>query len=175
MQDPVSDTIPSAANRLAAAAPAIRFVPLDAAFAARVRAGGPDDNGQPAERRVSDGQGVPCRHCLRQVPAGAAYLVCAHRPFAGMHAYAETGPVFLCAGACGAAAPGPGLPAILSSATYTMRGYGADERIVYGSGGVVPREGITARAADLLARADVAFVHVRSAANTCFQVRIERA
>jgi hypothetical protein len=173
------DTILAPAEPVPAAIPAIRFVPLSAAFAARVRAGGPDDNGQAAERRISDGQGVPCRHCLRQVPVGAAYLICAHRPFAGRHAYAETGPIFLCADACtqssGAATPGPDLPAILSSPTYTMRGYGADERIVYGTGGVVPREGIAARAADLLARADLAFVHVQSAANTCFQVRIERA
>jgi hypothetical protein len=171
----MTDTILAFADRPTAEPPAIRFVPLSAAFAARVRAGGPDDNGLPAERRVSDGSGTPCRHCLRQVPAGVAYLVCAHRPFAGLHAYAETGPIFLCADACVAAMPGPDLPAILSSATYTMRGYGADERIVYGTGGVVPRDGIAARAADLLSRPDVALVHVRSAANTCFQVRIERA
>jgi hypothetical protein len=173
------DTILAEADHTSLDVPVIRFVPLDPAFAARVRAGGPDDNGQSAERAVSGGTGTPCRQCLRQVPAGAAYLICAHRPFAGLHAYAETGPIFLCADACpeslGAATPGGDLPAILSSATYALRGYGADERIVYGTGGVVPRAGIAARAADLLARADVAFVHVRSAANTCFQVRIDRA
>ncbi len=171
------DAILSLSPVIAAKAPlpAIRFVPLSQAFAARVRTGGPDDNGQPAERRLSDGQGVPCRHCLRQVPAGAAYLVCAHRPFDRLHAYAETGPIFLCADACAPATPGPHLPAILSSASYTLRGYGEDERIVYGTGGVVARDGIPGRAADLLGRADVAFVHVRSAANTCFQIRIERA
>lgn len=169
------DTILAEADHTSLDVPAIRFVPLDPAFAARVRAGGPDDNGQPAERAVSGGTGTPCRQCLRQVPAGAAYLVCAHRPFGRLHAYAETGPIFLCADDCGAVAPGPDLPAMLTAATYAMRGYGADERIVYGTGGVVPRDGIAARAADLLARADVAFVHLRSASNTCFLVRIERA
>ncbi|MCU0907072.1 MAG: DUF1203 domain-containing protein [Rhodobacteraceae bacterium] len=179
MPDTMTDTTLAVADRPAADRPAIRFVPLSADFAARVRAGGPDDNGQPAERAVSGGTGVPCRQCLRQVPAGAAYLICGHRPFVGRHAYAETGPIFLCAEACPeplrAAAPGAEMPAILSSATCTLRGYGADERILYGTGGVVARDGIAARAAELLARPDVAFVHVRSVANTCFLVRIDRA
>ena len=169
------DTTNAPIDRVAAATPAIRFVPLCTAFATRVRAGGPDDNGQPAERSISDGDGVPCRHCLTPVPAGAAYLICAHRPFAGLNPYAETGPIFLCAAPCLAAEPGAALPTILTSSTYTMRGYGADDRIVYGTGGVVERDWIARRATDLLARPDVAFVHVRSAANTCFQVRIERA
>jgi hypothetical protein len=155
--------------------PAIRFLPLPTAFARRVQGGGPDENGQPAERRISDGTGVPCRHCLRMVPAGAPYLICAHRPFSTLQPYAEVGPVFLCAHPCDAAVPVDAMPAILASPSYNMRGYGADERIVYGTGGVVARDSIAARAADLLDRAEVSFVHVRSAANTCFQLRIERA
>ena len=155
--------------------PAIRFLPVPTAFARRVQGGGPDDHGQPAEAAVSDGTGVPCRHCLWMVPAGAAYLICAHRPFGAVQPYAEIGPIFLCADPCTAATPDDALPAILASPNYTMRGYGADERIVYGTGGVVARDSIAARAAHLLDRSAVTFVHVRSASNTCFQVRIERA
>ena len=66
------------------------------------------------------------------------------------------------------------MPEILASPDYILRGYGADERIVYGTGGVVPTGWIVARAAELLAMAEVDFVHVRSARNNCFQVRIER-
>lgn len=153
--------------------PQIRFHPVAGPALDALRAGGPDAYGHPAERRLSDGTGVPCRCCLRQVPAGRAYLTAAWRPFERLHPYAETGPVFFC-DECTAAEPDAALPDILVSATYILRGYDADQRIVYGTGGVVAREAIAARAADLLARADIAHVDVRSAANNCFQVRILR-
>lgn len=137
------------------------------------RAGGPDANGQPPERRIAEGRGNPCRHCLGHIPEGAPMLVLAHRPFATIQPYAEVGPIFLCADDCPQGGGGD-LPAMLSSPDYILRGYGADERILYGTGGVVPAPQIEARAAALLADPRVAFVHVRSASNTCFQCRIDR-
>ena len=151
----------------------IVFKALDTAAVRALQAGGGDAYGHAPERRVSDGDGVPCRHCLDFVPEGEAYLVLAHRPFEALHPYAETGPIFLCAKAC-APGGGPRLPAFLDSARYILRGYDARERIVYGTGDMVPRGAIEARAGALLARGEVAFVHVRSASNTCFHCRIER-
>lgn len=137
------------------------------------QAGGPDANGQAPERKVSDGGSNPCRHCLRMIPEGAGMLVLAHRPFPAPQPYAEVGPIFLCADACD---PGGGemLPEMLASPDYIVRGYGADDRIVYGTGGVVATGAIPARAADMLADPQVAYVHVRSARNNCYQVRIDR-
>lgn len=152
----------------------IRFHPIAGSALDSLRAGGPDANGQPAETRISDGSGVPCRCCLGLVPKGRAYLIAAWRPFDTLHAYAETGPVFFCAD-CIPAAATPALPPMFTSASYIVRGYDAAQRIVYGTGGVVPRDQITARAADLLGRADIAHVDVRSAANNCFHARIRRA
>jgi hypothetical protein len=153
----------------------IRFDPLPSDAVARLRAGGPDAYGNPPEPMgLSDGDGVPCRHCLRHVPAGRPYLVAAHRPFAGAHAYAETGPVFLCAEDC---APGGGaaVPEILTtSPDYLLKGYSADERIVYGTGRITPAGELRAYAEALLSRPEIAFVDVRSARNNCFQVRIRR-
>jgi hypothetical protein len=107
------------------------------------------------------------------IPEGAAMLVLAHRPFGAVQPYAETGPIFLCADPCEAGG-GEIVPEILASPDYIVRGYGADERIVYGTGGVVPTEQIPARAEEVLGMPGVEFVHVRSARNNCFQVRIER-
>ncbi len=154
----------------------IAFTPIPTDAARALQAGGPDAYGQAAERRVSDGDGVPCRHCLRQVPAGADYLVLAYRPFPALQPYAETGPIFLCAdpAACKPPEPKDGLPDMLDSPGYILRGYGPDDRIVSGTGGVVPTETIPARAEALLARPEVAYVHLRSASNTCFQARIDR-
>ncbi|MGQ0611073.1 MAG: DUF1203 domain-containing protein [Paracoccaceae bacterium] len=155
----------------------MRFVPIPTDVVRAWRAGAPDANGQVPERGVSDGGGNPCRHCLQMIPKGAGMLVLAHRPFPAPQPYAEIGPIFLCAADCGAgggAGGGAGLPQMLASPEYIVRGYGADDRIVYGTGAVTPTPRIADRAAELLSDARVAYVHVRSARNNCFQVRIER-
>jgi hypothetical protein len=66
------------------------------------------------------------------------------------------------------------MPEILASPDYIVRGYGADDRIVYGTGAVVPTGRILAEAEARLAEGRVAYVHVRSARNNCYQVRIDR-
>lgn len=151
----------------------LRFTPIPTAVAVALRHG-TDAYGLPPERvAASSGSGTPCRHCLRQVPAGAPYLVLAHRPSAGLNPYTETGPIFLCADPC-AAADGGFPAAILTASAYITRGYSADERIVYGTGTVTPTDQIEARCADLLTRADIAFVDIRSASNNCFLCRVRR-
>ena len=134
--------------------------------------GAPDANGQPPERAVSDGGGNPCRHCLGMIAEGDGMLVLAHRPFETTNPYAEVGPIFLHARECEAYLGDEGLPPALDSPAYIVRGYGADERIVYGTGGVVERDAITSRARALLDDERVTFVDVRSAANNCWQARV---
>ncbi|QLQ18217.1 MAG: DUF1203 domain-containing protein [Exiguobacterium profundum] len=150
----------------------IRYVPLPTDAVRAVQAGGADAYGLVPERRISDG-GNPCRHCLKMIPEGAEMLVLAWRPFPALQPYAETGPIFLCADAC-AAGGGEAVPEILASPDYILRGYGADDRIVYGTGAVVPvarmREEAEARFGD----GRVAYLHVRSARNNCYQLRIDR-
>ncbi len=57
---------------------------------------------------------------------------------------------------------------------HLLKGYGADDRIVYGTGQIVPSAELEAAAADILAREYVAYVHVRSAVNNCYTCRIDR-
>lgn len=151
----------------------MRFVSIPTEVARHYQSGGPDANGQVSERTVSDGSGNPCRHCLKLIPKGAGMLVLAHRPFPAPQPYAEVGPIFLCADPC-VAGGGETLPDMLASPDYIVRGYGVDDRIVYGTGGVVATEAIPARAAELFGDARVAYLHVRSARNTCYQCRIDR-
>jgi hypothetical protein len=154
----------------------IRYTPLATDIARTFQAGGPDANGQPPERAVSDGGGNPCRHCLRMVPAGAGMLVLAHRPFPAPQPYAELGPINLCADprTCPSAAPGAAPPEILASPDYILRGYSPDHRIVYGTGAVVPTARLKAEAEARFGDPRVAYLHVRSARNTCYQLRIDR-
>lgn len=150
----------------------MRFSPIPTHIARGYQSGGLDANGQVPERQVSDGGGNPCRHCLKMIPNGADMLVLAHRPFPAPQPYAEVGPIFLCGDACEAGG-GEALPEILEAPTYILRGYGANDRIVYGTGAVVATETLPEEAARRLADPRVAYVHVRSARNNCFQVRID--
>ncbi|TDQ81060.1 uncharacterized protein DUF1203 [Dongia mobilis] len=156
--------------------PAIKFVSLPTDLVRALQAGGPDANGQVPERHVSDGDGVPCRHCQRDVAAGEPYLILNHRPFPAPQPYAETGPIFLHADPCPrypetAALP----PVVVARKLFLLKGYNAQDRIVYGTGQLVAPAELAAAAGALLARADVAYLHLRSALNNCFQCRIERA
>ncbi|KGF69091.1 hypothetical protein LL06_12815 [Hoeflea sp. BAL378] len=150
----------------------LTFVPMDPATAAHLREGGPDSYGNPPEKKVSDGAGVPCRRCMKMVSRGEPYLVAAWRPFGALHAYAETGPVFLHAEPCAPDPVGPGeLPPFLLSPDYILRGYDAGERIVYGTGGVIAREQILARIGQLLDEPGVEAVHIRSSRNNCYHCK----
>lgn len=153
----------------------IRVLPIPTRLARSLREGQPDAYGLPAERGgISTGAGVPCRHCLAQVPQGQPYLIAAYRPFHGINPYTETGPIFLCTDGCKQGG-GAHLPwAMLDAPTYILRGYSQDERIVYGSGAVVPTTNIAARCEALLDDPRVAFAHVRSASNNCYFFRVGR-
>lgn len=152
----------------------IRFVALETPLVQSLQYGGADANGQPPERQVSDGAGVPCRHCLHLVGSGEPYLILAHRPFPKPQPYAEMGPIFLHAESCPRHANNGEVPDMLRSPQYILRGYNADDRIVYGSGQIVPTSQIPREAARMFNDARIAYVHVRSASNNCYQCRIDR-
>jgi hypothetical protein len=152
-----------------------RFLALETALVRRLQAGAGDANGQTPERHISPGSGIPCRHCLKPVAAGEPYLILAHRPFPAPQPYAEQGPIFLHAEACQPHLASEDLPAMLSSAQYLLRGYDRHDRIVYGSGKIVATQEIQARAEDMFSDPRLAYIHVRSATNNCFQCRLERA
>jgi hypothetical protein len=154
----------------------IRFEAMPAADAEALWNGGTDAYGFLPEQQVSDGPGHPCRHCLENIDAGETLLVLAYRPFPGLQPYAETGPIFLHGKPCRRYAAKEVLPPVLeTSPDFILRGYGHDERIIYGTGAVTPQSEIRGYSERLFARNDVAYIHVRSARNNCFQCRIERA
>ncbi|WP_298840515.1 DUF1203 domain-containing protein [uncultured Roseobacter sp.] len=152
-----------------------RFTAIETEIVRKWQEGRPDDNGQTPERAVSDGQGNPCRHCLRQIPEGQEMLILGHRPFETLQPYAETGPVFVCATPCTRAEPEETPEILQSSPDYLIKGYSADERIVYGTGEITPTSRITDKIQSVFADPKVAFIHIRSARNNCYQLRIDRS
>lgn len=151
----------------------IRFVALESEIVDGYRAGDPDANGQKPERHIAPQDGLPCRHCLRPIKKGEPFLIVGHRPFPAPQPYAEVGPIFLHAGDCERGGGGE-IPEFLASPNYIVRGYGKNDRIVYGTGEVVGTDMIPAAASKLFERSDVAYVHVRSATNNFYHCRVER-
>ncbi|MEP1207075.1 MAG: DUF1203 domain-containing protein [Rhizobiaceae bacterium] len=142
--------------------------------------GGTDDHGNPPELAISDGQGNPCRHCLQLISEGDRFLIISHRPFDGLQPYAEQGPVFLHAEPCEAYSgaddsgkKGDLPPVLKDSPRYLLRGYDHRQRIVYGTGTIAEAEQIKDTARNLLEKDGVAFVHIRSATNNCWQARVD--
>lgn len=156
--------------------PDIIYSPIPTKDARHYQRGGTDAYGNPPEIAVSDGGGNPCRHCLGYIPKGAKMLILAHRPFICLQPYAETGPIFLCVEEC---APWKEqmAPPVLSDPgeSRLLKGYGDDDRIVYGLGRIVPVESIPDCARQMFTDLRVAYIHVRSATNNCFTCRIDRA
>lgn len=135
-----------------------------------------DAYGCEPRRLVSDGSGNPCRHCLRDIPMGRDMLLLAYRPFARLHAYAETGPVFLCAEAAGCPAPPleSSVPAfVFGRPRVLVKPYDVDEQIC-GAGRIVETADLEAELERMLAEKGTAFLDIRSAVNNCWFCRVER-
>lgn len=156
--------------------PDITFTALPTEDVEALRAGGPDANGQPAERALSDGSGNPCRHCLSFIPKGREMLVLNHRPFRSVQPYAESGPLFVCADHCERWS-GDGVPPIFQyrGEERLLKGYSPNDRIVYGLGRIVETDAISDQAKAMLNDPRVAYVHVRSSTNNCYTCRIDGA
>lgn len=153
----------------------VKFLALPTQDVRALQAGGPDANGQPPEVAVSDGQGNPCRHCLQEIPAGEKMLILAYRPFPMAQPYAELGPIFLCAKPCERHPDSNDVPELFKgNGTILIRGYRSNDRILYGTGQVVKNGVVVDAVTGLFKNPDVAYVHMRSASNNCYQCRVER-
>lgn len=154
----------------------IHFVALETAIARKLQAGEVDAYGNRPVRRISEGGAIPCRHCLKPVAAGEAYLTLSYRPFDNLQPYAETGPIFLHADACERAEDSNEPAAMFRhGGDYILRGYDARGWIDYKVAEVVPADRLAERAQAMLDKPDVAYLHMRSSRFNCYQCRIERA
>lgn len=150
-----------------------RFIALSTTQARMLQAGAPDANRQVPQVSISDGDGNPCRHCLREIPAGAPMLILAWRPFTTLQPYAEVGPIFLCAEPCARHPENEGIPALYRDREMLIRGYDADERILYGTGRSLPMSRLDEALGKLFELPALSFLHARSPTNNCYHFRIE--
>lgn len=154
----------------------LKFLALPTGEVRRLQSGGLDINGHTPEVSVSDGDGIQCRHCLQIIPKDKEMLLVAYRPFPEAQPYAEQGPLFVCADPCERHAEAAELPDLFHLVDHLLvRGYNADNRIIYGTGDVRPVGEVVSTAEKLFENRDVKFIHLRSSKNNCYQCRIERA
>lgn len=153
---------------------ALKFLALPSDKVQALQNGATDANNQRPEQAISSGSGVPCRHCLNQVAAGERYLILNYRPFPRPQPYAESGPIFLHADGCPRHEESPHLPQMFQGwERLLIRGYDQRDWIVYGTGRVVETANLEQALSEVLENPAVAYVHMRSATNSCYQCRVE--
>lgn len=150
----------------------LRITPIDAATAARIRARMRDDYGN--DLSVQDGEGAPCRVCLRYGKSGERVILFSYRPFETSSLYQEVGPVFVHADACRPHATDSSFPEEFATRPLILRPYDAkhniqDSQIIAGSGEA------PAIAAKMLENPEVAYLHARGLSRGCYLFRIDRA
>ena len=117
--------------------------------------------------------GAPLRCCLRDSRPGERLVLALVTPPGPQGAYAESGPVFLHAEPCGGPDQ-PGYPEEFRRRTQVFRAYSDDGRIV-GGRVVKPEDDQETIAEELLAEADVAYLHSRNVVFGCYMFAIHPA
>ncbi len=155
--------------------PAFRCVAIATETAARWRATGQDDRGQALHRRVVDGPGFPCRHCLQLGAEGEVMLLGSYNLPHPQGVYWTPSPIFLHESACPRFVAENVLPpSVLVNAIVSVRSYDAAEMCLYDLGGIAAG----AEAGPLLNRAladpRVRFINIHTARPGCLLVAVEK-
>jgi hypothetical protein len=147
------------------------FEPIPAAELDRIRAAGADEAGNRLTPQADPEGGNPLRCCLREARPGEQVLLIAYTPSGTAGAYAERGPVFIHADPCGGYATPDRYPPGLSHRQQVVRAYDRDGQI---ADGILAEDGEHAVAIiqRMLARPDVALVHLRNVGYGCYNFAV---
>jgi len=155
--------------------PNFRCIPIETATAERWRATGRDDRGLPLHRRVVDGPGFPCRHCLRLGMPGEVMLLGSYSLPHPRGVYWTPSPIFLHERACARFGTEDEIaPIVLANGIVSVRSYDAEEMCLYDLGAI--SEG--AQVAPILERAladpRARFINIHTARPGCLLCRVEK-
>lgn len=150
------------------------FVPIRPGDLEKIREAGMDEAGNRLAAQVDTEGGSPLRCCLRETRPGERVLLIAYTPPGSSGPYAERGPVFVHPEPCGGY-PTPHLyPPGLSHRQQVVRGYDHHGRI---ADGILADNGDHALAVirQMLARQNIALVHLRNVGYGCYNCTVRRA
>lgn len=128
--------------------------------------------GHPAHAEIASGHG-PCRHCLRTFTVGVdRRILFTYDQFDGVELLTRPGPVFVHAEPCQRYSEDGGFPADLRPHALTLDAYARGRRLLR----QVQTAGNSAEhwVEELLASADVDYLHVSDTEAGCYDFRIER-
>ena len=134
---------------------------------AAIRQAGVDEHGNVFTPYAASGSGEPLRCCLRFAHPGEEIALISWAPFTEVSPWREVGPVFVHGGPCGGPAS-TGIPSGLSRGPLLLRTYRADGSMDYDHNTLVGPEDVEPMLEDLLAKPEVATVHVRTVLPQCF-------
>ena len=151
-----------------------RCLPIDTAVAQAIRSKPEDQFGNAIRRWPTDGNGLPCRHCLASSTASEMVLLAAydlHRP-KGL--YWTPSPIFVHEAACPRYDRVNHIPQIVRERLVSLRSYDAAHQCIYDLGVVV--EGTEAEAPLRRALADTrtSFVNIHTAKPGCLLCTVDR-
>lgn len=150
------------------------FEPIRPGELDKIRAAGVDEAGNRLVPQTHADGGNPLRCCLRETRPGEQVLLMAYTPPGTAGPYAERGPVFVHADPC----PGYQSPTVyppeFRHRQQVVRAYDYQGRI---ADGVLAEDGDHAMAVirELLARPDVALVHLRNVGYGCYNCAVHLA
>jgi hypothetical protein len=145
----------------------VRFLPIDPDRLAAMRAAGADEFGNPWTPFPAEGW-EPLRCCLRGSDTGESIALITYSPWAMPSPWMEAGPVFVHAAGCaGYGTTGAYPPALLGSRRWLNPFDHGGARVYDHITFLEADDDHEAAVRDLLARPEVAFVHVRSALAGC--------
>jgi Protein of unknown function (DUF1203) len=149
------------------------FEPIPPAELQEIWAAGADEAGNRLTVQADTTGGSPLRCCLGESAPGEQVLLIAYTPPGTRGAYAERGPVFIHAEPCDGYRTPDRYPPALSHRQQVVRAYDQDGRI---AGGVLVNDGEHAMTVirELIARPDVALVHLRNVGYGCYNFAVRR-
>lgn len=153
-----------------------KCIAIETGTARRWRETGTDDRGQALHRRVVDGPGFPCRHCLRLGEPGEVMLLGSYALPHPLGVYWTPSPIFLHERDCPRfEVPDEIAPIVLANPLVSVRSYDAAEMCLYDLGHVGAGHEVAAPLARALADERARFVNIHTARPGCLLCRVERA
>ena len=155
--------------------PGFRCIAMPTETARRFRETGRDDRGGALHRRVADGPGFPCRHCLRLAEPGEAMLLGSWDLPRPGGAYWTPSPVFLHARDCPRfEAENEIAPTVLANGLVSVRAYDSAELCLYDLGQVGAGAEVAVPLHRALADPRTHFVNIHTARPGCWLAGAER-
>lgn len=152
-----------------------RCHPIPSETARRWRESGQDDAGNRLIRRVVDGLGFPCRHCLRLGDPGEIMLLGSYRLPRPTGVYWTPSPIFLHQRDCPRfAAEDEIAPIVLANGIVSVRSYDAEEMCLYDLGAVSEGRDVAPILARALADPRTRHINIHTARPGCLLTAVEK-